>query len=67
MLKWLSRFSFTLIVAGALLFYRVYQAQQKPMEHGLETWQIWLMLFAGAFCVALGAQGIRARHQRFMR
>lgn len=62
MLKYLSRFSFSLIALGAVLFYCLHQWQLGKMP--LEPWQIPLLLVGGALCISLGALGIRSRHRR---
>ena len=62
MLKWLSRFAFTLIILGALQFYLLYE--WKINQRHLESWQIPLFVIGGALCLALGAHGIKARHRR---
>ena len=65
MRKWLSRFSVTLLVLGALLFYEVYKYQTSNEK--LPTWQALLMIVGGAACISLAMQGIRFRHEAMRR
>lgn len=60
MRKWLSRFSFTLLILGGLLFYQAYlmQTGQPPAP----SWQILILVIGGAAMISLGASGIRYRH-----
>jgi hypothetical protein len=63
MLQWLSRFSFTLLILGALLFYQAYLGTSGRAER-LATWQVALLIIGGAFSISLGLRGIKERHRR---
>lgn len=65
MRKWLGRFSFTLLILGAFLFYQVYQFQTSGEK--LPAWQTLLMVIGGAAFISLGMQGIRFRHEAMRR
>lgn len=61
MRKWIARFSYTLLIVGGLLFYQVYKFQTSDAK--IPGWQTLLILIGGAVAIALGAQGIRIRHE----
>lgn len=62
MQRWLSRFSFPLLVVGGLLFYQAYLGSSGRAER-LATWQVTLLLIGGACAMSLGLRGIRDRHR----
>ena len=61
MMKWVARFSITLLIIGGLLFYEVYEQSETP---GTPVWQYAIMLIGGTLAISLGARGIRERHRR---
>lgn len=65
MRKWIARFSFTFMVLGGLLFYQAYEMQQ--LSPPPPTWQLLLIVAGGALAIAMGAQGIRIRHEQMRR
>ena len=62
-MRWLSRFSFSLLAIGAVLFYQAYLGAGGRGEP-LPQWKIVLLLAGGVCAVSLGLRGIRERHRR---
>ncbi len=62
MRKWIARFSFTLLIVGGLLFYQAYELQGS--EPRPPAWQLIVIVASGALAVAMGARGIRMRHEQ---
>ena len=60
-MKWVARFSFTLLIIGGLLFYEVFKLSETP---GTPVWQYAIMLIGGTLAISLSARGIRERHRR---
>lgn len=63
MRKWIARFSFSLLIIGGVLIYEAFELQKS----GTPAWQLLLITIGGALAIAMGASGIRYRHEMMRR
>jgi hypothetical protein len=63
MRRWLGRLSYSLLIIGGVLFYQVYKWQTST-DQRIPGWEATIIVIGGCACIALGAQGIRFRHEQ---
>ncbi len=61
MRKWIARFSYSLLIVGGVLLYEAYELQNPPSRTPM--WEVIVVAIGGVLAIALGARGVRIRHQ----